>query len=49
VDFEANFSAAVAPGKVNILTSFFGGDSRRGPVQLLANKNAISSLAISLR
>jgi hypothetical protein len=49
MDFEADFSASVAPGKVNILLSSFGGDSRRGPVQQLAKKNAVGSLAIFLR
>jgi hypothetical protein len=50
MDFETDFIASVAPRKVNILPSFFGGDSRRGPpCSRLAKKNAVNSLAISLR
>jgi hypothetical protein len=38
VDFEANSVHRLLQGKVNILSSFFGDDSRRGPVQQLANR-----------
>jgi hypothetical protein len=49
VDFEANFGASIAPRKVNILPSFFGADSRRGPAQQLAKKEAIGFRPILLQ